>query len=127
MVCGAIADRDDYEDIAAWGAALLGFLRRHLPYAHGVPGERWRTILMNRINPALFAAAFADWVRESWPEKAGLVAIDGKTARRSHDRGAGSAPLHLVSAFAGGPQSCRRRSSPWRTSRAGWRATALTP
>lgn len=100
VVCGTIADCDDYEDIAAWGAAHLGFLRRHLPYAHGVPGERWLTILMNRINPALFAAAFAAWVRESWPQKAGLIAIDGKTSRRSHDRRAGAAPLHLVSAFA---------------------------
>jgi predicted transposase YbfD/YdcC len=100
VVCGTIADCDDYEDIAAWGAAHLPFLRKHLPYEHGVPGERWLTILMNRINPGLFAAAFADWVRESWPEKAGLVAIDGKTSRRSHDRSTGAAPLHLVSAFA---------------------------
>jgi predicted transposase YbfD/YdcC len=100
VVCGTIADCDDYEDIAAWGAAHIGFLRKHLPYAHGVPGERWLTILMNRINPALFAAAFEGWVRESWPEKAGFVAIDGKTSRRSHDRGAGAGPLHLVSAFA---------------------------
>ena len=104
VVCGTIADCDDYEDIAAWGAAHLGFLRRHLPYAHGVPGERWLTILMNRINPALFAAAFAGWVRESWPEKASLVAIDGKTSRRSHDRSQGAAPLHLVSAFATTPR-----------------------
>ena len=55
---------------------------------------------MNRIDPALFAAAFAGWVRESWPERAGLVAIDGKTSRRSHDRSRGAAPLHLLSAFA---------------------------
>jgi predicted transposase YbfD/YdcC len=100
VVCGTIADCDDYEDIAAWGAAHLGFLRRHLPYEHGVPGERWLTILMNRINPTLFAAAFAAWVRESWPGKTAFVAIDGKTSRRSHDRVAGAAPLHLVSAFA---------------------------
>ena len=100
VVCGTIADCDDYEDIAAWGAAHLDFLRRHLPYANGIPGERWLTILMNRINPGLFAAAFAGWVRESWPDKASLVAIDGKTSRRSHDRSAGAAPLHLVSAFA---------------------------
>jgi len=100
VVCGTIADCDDYEDIAGWGAAHLDFLRQHLPYEHGVPGERWLTILMNRINPALFAAAFAAWVRESWPEKAALVAIDGKTSRRSHDRSQGAAPLHLVSAFA---------------------------
>ena len=100
VVCGTIADCDDYEDIAAWGAAHLAFLRRFLPYDHGVPGERWLTILMNRINPALFAAAFEGWVRESWPERAGLVAIDGKTSRRSHDRASGAGPLHLVSAFA---------------------------
>ena len=100
VVCGTIADCDDYEDIAAWGAAHLDFLRRHLPYEHGVPGERWLTILMNRINPGLFASAFAAWVRESWPGKASLVAIDGKTSRHSHDRSAGAAPLHLVSAFA---------------------------
>jgi predicted transposase YbfD/YdcC len=69
-----------------------------------VPGERWLTILMNRINPALFSAAFSDWVRESWPDsgsdRADRVAIDGKTSRRSHDRRAGAAPIHLVSAFA---------------------------
>jgi len=100
VVCGTIADCDDYEDIAGWGAAHLDFLRRHLPYENGVPGERWLTILMNRINPALFADAFSAWVRESWPSNAGLVAIDGKTSRRSHDRARGTAALHLVSAFA---------------------------
>jgi predicted transposase YbfD/YdcC len=100
VVCGTIADCDGHEDIAAWGAAHIGFLRKHLPHAHGVPGARWLTILVNRINPALFAAAFEGWVRESRPGKAGLVAVDGKTSRRSHDRGAGAGPLHLVSAFA---------------------------
>ena len=49
VVCGTIADCDDYEDIVAWGAAHLGFLRRDLPYRHGAPGERWLTILMNCI------------------------------------------------------------------------------
>lgn len=100
VVCGTIADCDDYEGIAEWGKAHLAFLRRFLPYHHGVPGARWLTLLMNRINPALFSAAFTAWVRESWPERPELVAIDGKTSRRSHARGADKAPLHLVSAFA---------------------------
>lgn len=100
VVCGTIADCDDYDAIANWGAAHLDFLRRHLPYAHGVPGGRWLTILMNRINPALFSAAFIAWVRATWPDRPDFVAIDGKTSRRSHDRTAGEAPLHLVSAFA---------------------------
>jgi predicted transposase YbfD/YdcC len=100
VVCGTIADCEDYEGIAEWGKAHLAFLRRFLPYHHGVPGERWLTILMNRIDPKLFSSAFIAWVRETWPERPALVAIDGKTSRRSHDRAAGQAPLHLVSAFA---------------------------
>lgn len=100
VVCGSIADGDDYESIAEWGQAHLAFLRRFLPYHHGVPGARWLTILMNRIDPALFSAAFTAWVRETWPDRPDLVAIDGKTSRRSHDRASDKAPLHLVSAFA---------------------------
>jgi predicted transposase YbfD/YdcC len=100
VVCGTIADCDDYDGIAEWGEAHLAFLRRFLPYHHGVPGARWLTILMNRIDPALFSAAFTAWVRETWPQRLDLVAIDGKTSRRSHDRSADQAPLHLVSAFA---------------------------
>ena len=99
-VCGTIADCDDYEAIGAWGAAHLAFLRRFLPFYHGVPTGRWLTIMMNRVNPALFSACFTSWVRSCWPDRPELVAIDGKTSRRSHDRGAGQAPLHLVSAFA---------------------------
>jgi predicted transposase YbfD/YdcC len=100
VVCGTICDCDDYEEIAEWGEANLVFLRQHLPYFHGVPGARWLTLLMNRIPPGLFAAAFTDWVRASWPDRPDLVAIDGKTSRRSHDRAEDRPPLHLVSAFA---------------------------
>lgn len=100
VVCGTISDCDDYEGIADWGEAHLDFLRRFLPYHHGVPGARWLTILMNRIDPGLFSSAFTAWVRETWPDRLDLVAIDGKTSRRSHDRNADKAPLHLVSAFA---------------------------
>lgn len=100
VVCGTIADCDDYDHIAAWGEAHLGFLREILPYHHGVPGGRWLTLLMNRIDAVLFSACFTDWVRETWPERPDFVAIDGKTSRRSHDRSTGKPPLHLVSAFA---------------------------
>src|SRR4051794_10646508 len=100
VVCGTICDCESYELIAEWGKEHLAVLRQYQPYYHGVPGGRWLTILMNRINPALFQAAFTAWVRETWPDRPDLVAIDGKTSRRSHDRSAGRAPLHLVSAFA---------------------------
>ena len=100
VVCGTMADCDDFDGIALWGEAHLAFLRRYLPFHHGVPCGRWLNLLMNRIDPALFSAAFTAWVRETWPDRPNLVAIDGKTSRRSHDRAEGKAPLHLVSAFA---------------------------
>jgi predicted transposase YbfD/YdcC len=99
-VCATIADCDSFEAIAAWGEAHLGFLRRFLPYDWGVPSGRWLNLLMNRIKPDLFAACFLDWVRECWPASPDTIAIDGKTVRRSHDRSAARAALHLVSAFA---------------------------
>jgi predicted transposase YbfD/YdcC len=75
-------------------------LRRFLPYDWGVPSGRWLNLLMNRINPDLFAACFLSWVRECWPASPDTIAIDGKTVRRSHDRSAARAALHLISAFA---------------------------
>lgn len=99
-VCGTIADCDDYDAIADWGADHLEFLRRFLAFHHGVPTGRWLTIMMNRVNPALFSACFTDWVRACWPDRPELVAIDGKTLRRSHDRSLDQPALHLVSAFA---------------------------
>jgi predicted transposase YbfD/YdcC len=99
-VCGTIASCDDYEDIVEWGEAHLEFLRRFLPYHHGLPCADWLRTLMNRIDPEVFSACFTSWVRELRPDAADLVAIDGKTSRRSHDRAAGRQALHLVSAFA---------------------------
>jgi hypothetical protein len=100
VVCGAICDCDDYDLIADWGRAHLSFSRRYLPYIHGVPGGRWLTIPMSRIDPTLFSAAFTAWVRETWPDRPEFVATDGKTSRRSHDRRTGAPPLHLASASA---------------------------
>jgi predicted transposase YbfD/YdcC len=100
VVCGSIASCDDFDDIAAWGEAHLPFLRRFLPFDHGVPGERWLNILMNRIDPELFSACFMGWANELRPDAPDLLALDGKTSRRTHDRSAGTAALHLVSAFA---------------------------
>ena len=100
VVCGTIASCDDYDDIVDWGEAHLAFLRRFLAYFHGIPCADWLRTLMNRVDPEVFSTCFMSWVRETWPDAPKLVAIDGKTSRRSHDRGTGKQALHLVSAFA---------------------------
>lgn len=99
-VCGTMADCDDYENIVAWGEAHLDFLRRFSPYHHGVPCADWMATLMNRMDGSLFSACFLAWVEQAFPDRPDLVAIDGKSVRRSHDHARGRHPLHLVSAFA---------------------------
>jgi predicted transposase YbfD/YdcC len=100
VVCGTIANCDDYDDIVDWGKAHLSFLRGFAEFHYGIPCTDWLRTVMNRIDPDLFMACFSSWVAECWPDKLHLVAIDGKTSRRSHNRKTGQKPLHLVSAFA---------------------------
>jgi predicted transposase YbfD/YdcC len=100
VVCGTIASGDDYEDIVDWGKAHLSFLRGFAEFHFGIPCADWLRTVMNRIDPELFRDCFTSWVAECWPDKLGLVAIDGKTSRRSHNRRTGQKALHLVSAFA---------------------------
>jgi predicted transposase YbfD/YdcC len=100
VVCGTIASSDDYDEIVDWGKAHLSFLRQFSEFHYGIPCADWLRAVMNRINPELFSACFSSWVAACWPDKPELVAIDGKTSRRSHDRKRGQKALHLVSAFA---------------------------
>ena len=75
-------------------------LFRSCEFHHGIPCADWLRVVMNRIDPELFKACFSSWVAACWPDQPDLVAIDGKTSRRSHDRKADKKALHLVSAFA---------------------------
>jgi predicted transposase YbfD/YdcC len=100
VVCGTIAACDDFDELAAWGEHHLDFLRRFAPFHHGIPCERWLRILLNRIDPILFKHCFESWVAATWPDRPEFIAIDGKTARRTHDRRKGTKALHTLSAYA---------------------------
>jgi predicted transposase YbfD/YdcC len=93
--------------IAAWAASKQDLLARVLDLPHGVPGKDvFRRVLMT-LQPAAFQACFANWL-ESLRAKAAtatgvdrpVFAVDGKTARRSHDRKNGLGALHSVSVWA---------------------------
>ena len=100
VICATIASCDDFEDIVEWGEQHLDFLRRFSEFHHGIPCARWLRDLVNRIDPALFAGCFKSWVAALWPDRHDLIAIDGKTARRTHDRRKGLKALHTLSAYA---------------------------
>jgi len=100
LLSATLAGADDCVEIELWGEEQLAFLRRLLPYRHGIPSHDTLTGVLAALDPALFKACFVSWVeglREAEPD---LIAIDGKTSRRTHARGKGREPLHLVSAWA---------------------------
>ena len=104
VTCASVAGCDDYDEIADWGELNLPFLRRYSEYFFGVPGEDWLRALLNRIDPQLFEACFMNWALSLRPDAADLIALDGKSLRRSGDSCAGKSPLHLVSAWASSQQ-----------------------
>ena len=75
VVCGTIADCDDYERDRRMGRSASG-----IPAPlHALPSRRfrardWLNVLMNRVDPGLFSTAFTGWVRETWPDRVDLVA-----------------------------------------------------
>src|SRR6266404_4129369 len=85
VVCGTIAACDDFDDIVAWGEHHLDFLRKFMPFHHGIPCERWLRILLNRIDPILFKRCFESWVAATWPDRPEFIAIDGKTVAYGAD------------------------------------------
>lgn len=100
LTCATIASCDDFDDIAAWGKHHLDFLRRFSPFHFGIPCERWLRKLVNRVDPILFGRCFESWIKALWPDRHDLIAIDGKTSRRTHDKRKGLKALHTLSAYA---------------------------
>lgn len=100
-LCAVLCGADTWVDVEAFGKAKLGWLRSFLPLPNGIPSHDTFGRVFAALDAAAFEAAFVGWVRAVVPATAGeVIAIDGKTLRRSHDRANGGGPLHLVSAWA---------------------------
>ena len=100
VLCATLGGAEDFVEVVRWGRSKLDFLRRFSPFERGLPSHDTLCDVISALDPELFKAAFAAWVeglREAEPD---IVAIDGKTSRRSHDRAKGRSPLHMVSAWA---------------------------
>ena len=100
LLSATLAGADDFVEMELWGKEQLSFLRRFLPYEHAIPSHDTLREVVAVLDPALLKACFVRWVeglREAEPD---LIAIDGKTSRRTHARNKGLEPLHLVSAWA---------------------------
>ena len=95
-----IAGAEDCVEIHRWCKLHLDFLRRFLPFAKGIPSHDTLNDILNALDASVFASCFTDWVAALADTDPDIVAIDGKTSRRSHDQARERNPLHLVSAWA---------------------------
>jgi predicted transposase YbfD/YdcC len=96
MLCGG----EDCSDMALFGRAKEPFLREFLRLPHGIPSHDTFSRLFRLLDPARFQACFVRFMQGFAATTRGVVAIDGKTLRRSFDQASGKSPLHLVSAWA---------------------------
>jgi len=100
-VCAVIAGADDWIAIAAFGRAKRKWFKRFLALPNDIPShDTFRRVFL-LLDPAEFEQAFLSWVQAlSHLAALQVVAIDGKTLRRSHDGVLGKNAIHMVSAWA---------------------------
>lgn len=100
VLCGTMAGAEDFVEIRRWADTHISFLRRFLPFDRGIPSHDTLNDIFNALDGDLFSHCFGSWVASLQDEDPDIVAIDGKTSRRTHARAKGRNPLHLVSAWA---------------------------
>ncbi|MGH6637596.1 MAG: ISAs1 family transposase, partial [Polaromonas sp.] len=96
----ALAGAETFVDIALFGTQKLELLRRFRPFAAGTPSHDHLGDLFATLDAEAFQRCFVAWVAAFSGIPAEVIAIDGKTSRRSYAKKGGKATLHMVSAFA---------------------------
>lgn len=117
-VLAVIAGAEGWEDIEEFGKQKQAWLKRFLRLPNGVPSHDTISRVFRQIKPQVFQEGFMRWI-ESLHKELGLklVAIDGKTLRRSHDRQTMKSALHSVCAWSVenhvmlGQQACEEKSN----------------
>jgi predicted transposase YbfD/YdcC len=102
-VAATVAGADSWLQVAQWGRTKESWLRTFLTLPHGIPSHDTFGRVFAVLDPQQFAACYRDWMQALVPAAlldGPIIAIDGKTARRSHDRWSGLAALHTITAWA---------------------------
>ena len=100
MLAAALAGAETVADIARFGRAKLSFLQRFRLFENGTPSHDQLGIILARLDPIAFQRCFVAWTAALTKTSAEVIAIDGKTVRRSYQKKGAEEPIHVVSAFA---------------------------
>src|SRR5512140_2683252 len=100
-VCAVICGADDFVSIAEFGRKKREWLAKFLDLRSGIPSHDRFNAVLGAIKPAEFEACLLSWITALHEITAGqVVAIDGKTLRRSFDAATSKSAIHMVSAWA---------------------------
>jgi len=100
-ICAVVCGADDWVAIETFGHAKAAWFRRFLALPNGIPSHDTFGRVFALLSPAQFQECFVSWMQAVVEVVAGqVVAIDGKTLRRSYDRRSAKAAIHMVSAWA---------------------------
>ncbi len=100
-LCAVICGADTWVDVEEFGKAKRAWLEMFLDLPNGIPSHDTFGRVFARLDPEQFEACFRKWVQAiNLVVPAKPIAIDGKVARRSHDRAEGKAAIQMVSAWA---------------------------
>lgn len=100
-VCAVICGADDFVAIAEFGRSKRKFLEKFLDLSAGIPSHDRFNAIFRALKPAEFEKCLLNWIVALHEVTDGqVVAIDGKTLRRSFDTASGKAAIHMVSAWA---------------------------
>jgi predicted transposase YbfD/YdcC len=100
-LCAVVCGADDFVAIADFGRARRDWLARFLDLKAGIPSHDRFNAILAALRPAEFEACLLSWITALHEITGGqVIAIDGKTLRRSFDAASGKAALHMVSAWA---------------------------
>jgi len=99
---GVLAGAECFTEIALFGVKKRDFLRRFRPFKDGTPDHGHLGDILAVLDAEQFQRCFVAWVAATTGIPAGVIAIDGKTVRRSSQKRNGKAAIHMVSAFAAG-------------------------
>jgi predicted transposase YbfD/YdcC len=102
-LCGVMSGAESFVEIEEYGQSKEAWLRERLGLSllHGIPSHDTFGRLFSRLDPSAFEACFVAWTQTLHTLTQGqVIALDGKSVRRSFDSATGQGALHLVSAWA---------------------------